>query len=1659
MLKNQDTMRMHASFEVGKFKTHSSVLMLPVRLETRFMNRTVVKTHNEDAVLFIFQALWSLVDCLQSKDYLLLEYRVSDVYDLVERQQIVYKEDKNRVLDVMRNLTPFIPATESGRWKEAVELMEHCVAVEKNKYNRASQFLKDAGYIRQRVFDVLGGLPFCGRQRTFNNPYFSNTIHMRTMTKRIREILDFSDSMRVRISEIPYLDKKQYGKATSVLFFMRDYKKDNKRWDFKDNIKEELAKLRDPRVRDRKNKNELHVIDAYCEAMEKFLAWRASYSPKQYLRTLKSKIREGSRYTLLFYSVLCWRIHNKFADSIQDKTQYDDFSKIASKCYFEYSEEYQWMYEHMGGRFFDYRFLKKRELNDKESKTKYFRRHKMSESHDAKCLCVRIYPDELCVTQMLKNPTEEDLDYAKRFVDSYFAAGEDDVARRAAWDRLCKEYPPYQAAWIVRCYQQKVPACNDKREIFTIPVSQLLPTRFMIQATLKINNSRDVTIRRYGNRVPDTLQAGFNFNEGCEPEIDQYSEYIKFLDGLKWMTDYGEAEKMGMAITIPLDEFKFGKYKKPRKFEFKSIYVTGIREDIADRNENPSVIIEKLLQSHLYSEKGLDMLTPGTPTNILNDSDDRIYDTSVQAMSDRYFALVENAIDRQDGWNCHTERDSDALVINRLLGLDDYTSPLSEVAGNRKGDLDTIKKMQGALIDYFAMVGGNTFLNKFLQNGIWRDFLTNYVLAQGVYPVMRIGDQPYGILPVGDFSCLYFSEGDPLKPLFDIIMSLTKHWNRIAESNVIYDGNSKETLSTTITGNFLKAVGKTPSSTTFSKCKTVELPFFLDPYYFKGRQFDTDPLSEFKPYQDSTNFSTFASIPISDENYSKEISFDEAFQGASSFLFNKFKGADPVIVEEAITGFFDLFSYRLDAWLEGMLCYRLDKLIGRGEHSIALGAYGMVFDLKEDKLEPVSGEYILAPSVNQAITAAVLRSAYNKGTEGNELCVNLSSSRVRKAKRVIAGVRNGLSVGAVLGSDFERLLHDAFKTNGAELDKFIFPLRKRFPLDAKVVQGKDDVREPAVFTTTVINAAAMLSNLRSLAGSGKKTLYDTFYNGRTLSTKFKDWCIEWGWLDGDKHKRNIFDSSQDQKNDMIQLLYCIQEVFDTYDALTDVVLSESVYKLCEGNRDAVTALMQCMQQEKGIPMPDVTEVPYDCARIEYRALAALRDASVTCANSFLQMADPSMDAWMGMMLGLDNCPALMRLGITPSEIVYLSANEGFETWLVTMSGGDRTCLEDYAGIEFAVDSMRSLLTTTHALTPKELIAGSPKREVPDGVDYDELEGRFSALYNKVVALRNDMNDLAAVWTVENESAEETAGKVADRSNLLMQCCRLGMMNAFDVIEVETPDQLLPTLVSIASMLSDRISKVDDLLREKKEKNNLKAVTYQDAVRILTVKPFILVPSLKVDRELVNVDDLRAQQFGNPFKNVQDDLTIDEWISQMADVRPAMQHLNQLKMFGAWNFSANPLSYRPMQLPFGIDESTEHYWLGLEVDANDPEKFIFNANAYLVLDSEAMFMDREFTAVKGIVFDIWNESIPYRNQTAGLAFAYDQPDAEPPQVMMLALPENFGNSGRWTERKLLRSIKSAMHLVKDRAVEPDHLMADPWTAGVFPMLNVVLPAEE
>ena len=244
---------------------------------------------------------------------------------------------------------------------------------------------------------------------------------------------------------------------------------------------------------------------------------------------------------------------------------------------------------------------------------------------------------------------------------------------------------------------------------------------------------------------------------------------------------------------------------------------------------------------------------------------------------------------------------------------------------------------------------------------------------------------------------------------------------------------------------------------------------------------------------------------------------------------------------------------------------------------------------------------IHAPSLNHATTAAVLRNGYlaNDG----RLAVNLSSRRVRLALGILEGMRNGQSLGALLGYQFERHVHD----NGPlQVRDLIYPLRRAFPLAAD--QIAEDARPRRRERAKSIAAMNVVD--------GRKLIEHVEAHARTSP-------IRSAW-------RRCRAAPRDQEAAITNALAHIRDIND---AVADLVLAEGVHQAVLGNYERSAGTLDAFAKGNYPPEPEVIRTPRSGIALTLRTAIHLSPAPP--ANPLpaipltpLAAAEPAVNAWL-----------------------------------------------------------------------------------------------------------------------------------------------------------------------------------------------------------------------------------------------------------------------------------------------------------------------------------------------------------------------------------------------------------------------------------------------
>jgi hypothetical protein len=381
-------------------------------------------------------------------------------------------------------------------------------------------------------------------------------------------------------------------------------------------------------------------------------------------------------------------------------------------------------------------------------------------------------------------------------------------------------------------------------------------------------------------------------------------------------------------------------------------------------------------------------------------------------------------------------------------------------------------------------------------------------------------------------------------------------------------------------------------------------------------------------------------------------------------------------LERALVEHVDILTYRFDAWRLGLVRWQLERMRLAGadqqaKQGLYLGCYGWLEevrpkprpttapdlppDLAEDfkegpplEVDPTNGGHLHAPSLNQAVTAAMLRAGeISNRTSGSPsaFSINLASERVRRAMSLLDGVRTGQTVGALLGYLFERALHDFGGV--LELDALIFAFRRAFPLTAGRLTPTQNPPPPADEAIEARNVVDGLALIQRAATAGNTT----YPYGKSLPH-----------LGGPE-------TAAVEK--------AVADLKDIFDAMADLVLAEGVHQAAQGAMDRVAAQLEVQGDFIAPQDTDVVRTPARGFALTCRVGLEFDPSAVASATDPPRVkAQPALNAWLATALpplstigcravwtpagGAEQSAsiALADLELAPIDVLYILSDEG-----------------------------------------------------------------------------------------------------------------------------------------------------------------------------------------------------------------------------------------------------------------------------------------------------------------------------------------------------------------------------------------------------------------
>lgn len=822
----------------------------------------------------------------------------------------------------------------------------------------------------------------------------------------------------------------------------------------------------------------------------------------------------------------------------------------------------------------------------------------------------------------------------------------------------------------------------------------------------------------------------------------------------------------------------------------------------------------------------------------------------------------------------------------------------------------------------------------------------------------------------------------------------------------------------------------------------------------------------------------------------------------------------------------DLCTHRLDAWLTSIVTKRMEAMRNKNLSGIYIGAYGWVEDLKPDQVDakpekkhlktpdyaldrirdrrpdkravryenlldaginvnlwtddckptesPKSEGFIHAPSAAQAATAAVLHNAYlthdygqanvssSGSTSPNPFCINLNSERVRNGLSILEGVRQGQTLGALLGYQFERSLHERhIHPHNAEiiLTQYIDDFRSAFPTVAN--KETRPVGDESIETLAARNVVDGLALARAWRAAIEQSSYHFANLHKTL----------------------------EQIGNQTELRPHLNDLLESLDCVSDLLVHEGVYQAVQGNYDRGGAALEAAAGNLNPPQIESIKTPLSGRTFSQRTCLLFFEPDAEMENDYKKLynlglrkrAEPRIAAWFERLLGdiaamadigcnisfesenhtnTTAAISLADLKISAIDLLYLSA---------TPPGSDETELD--RRIKYYVRNRNGLSYNTPISIDYNNCAG-----FANGIlDAIEVGSCTLNMLNAAGHLRPEM--LSRPSLAEKEKAffkkedcivlkDRIQKKLLPLFNKTIHILDSNVISDLENVEEKVRDKIISTLFDAAYLgisaaipagfdepsreLEDRLSAVSGELQKRLKKYEIamgqsiaaagdytKAISKLiEAVKALLGPGFIVLPSFTLQGD----EEFSKSIQNNPI--VTEDEQIRSWLQQTSSTHKPLQDVDTFLMVSeAWKQSARnngdfPLYFHVAQLPTEAAET----WLGIEhgFDATSTQYQGETLSLVTALSQPVSHLSSK-QRIAGVLLDQWDEFLPSDTVNTSMAFHYDAPNTQAPQSLLLAVPDTISpNPGEWKEDDLAAIVSDTLDLAKIRTIDIDAL---------------------
>ncbi|PSK88144.1 hypothetical protein [Taibaiella chishuiensis] len=796
-------------------------------------------------------------------------------------------------------------------------------------------------------------------------------------------------------------------------------------------------------------------------------------------------------------------------------------------------------------------------------------------------------------------------------------------------------------------------------------------------------------------------------------------------------------------------------------------------------------------------------------------------------------------------------------------------------------------------------------------------------------------------------------------------------------------------------------------------------------------------------------------------------------------------------LELLTTEVMDATAFRLDTWRLALVNQRLNNLRGITDGSSArnmgiyLGSYGWLENIRKRtsrtpappptanftgpmEYDVPNQGYIHAPSINQAAAAAVLRSGYStraSSSSDSPLSVNISSERVRSAIDMLEGIRNGQQLPVLLGYEFERHMYEGQTYTTSIIDPYVDELRVAFPLQNTITQYNSSGTATPVQAVNVLDGQRLINAYKTAANNVATLLSTAGITGVPADVRTGiAGSIDW--------------------------------IMNVLDAVGDLTTAEGVFQMVQGNQAKSGAVAEAVSKGNNIPEVDMLDTPKTGTGVNQKFTLHLENNTnradgwntTALPATPRALAEPYLNRWIGQLLGdpaaicctVTSSTTLLapvtinmaQLQIQPIDLVFIAndelANDSSELasrirrWIrqnyavgrgetITIAfqlnpSGPVTVLS-FEEILPVLKYTRDLITSCRSLKTTDYIAPT---EATAETNIFDLNG----IYGRAAAARSTLNTKTATLVTKNNAltaATQTAA-MADLKTALFDLSFFGLeQTVYEFYPDITQDDFNALKTAAASVITEaqkRIQQYDILLPAATVVPTTEADAFldkcQEGLKLLFGRSFVALPLFKLRTQESSLFNTLLQ--GNFGTLLNDHPTnaylLDEWVSGIAKVKKNAASYELLSVLASGinldAFTGDRILV-PLQTPYDSMSNKER-WLGASV--NTPADALMEGRVSFGVSLPAGAPeDYDITGWQvGILVDEWIDVLPNKQETTGIAFQANQPNAKPPQCLLLGLTPRI--TGYWQWNDMLDMLNETLDLAKVRAVTYEQIAQTP-----------------